>query len=192
MRYTTWKSVDRRKMLRQLESLWKYIVHVLLVVMIGAPTDSSGTYRRRTWVAALSAGPCQRVPISRCAGCCRSRQPTGSSRGDSWRGEDTCPLSPCSGCWTWAGRSGPGQGSVGTWTHVPIWTRLWSCEDSFVLIWAGENIGTCGKDGMEASGFITCTYPNIVSSPATRHGGGWEERRYSSYSFTTSALDGGE
>jgi hypothetical protein len=28
------------------------------------------------------------------------------------------------------------------------------------------------------------------SSPATRHGGGWGERRYSSYSFTTTALDG--
>jgi hypothetical protein len=30
------------------------------------------------------------------------------------------------------------------------------------------------------------------SSPATRHGGAWGENRYSSYSFTTSALDGGE
>jgi hypothetical protein len=30
------------------------------------------------------------------------------------------------------------------------------------------------------------------SSPATRHGGTWGERRYSSYSFLTSALDGGE
>jgi hypothetical protein len=31
-----------------------------------------------------------------------------------------------------------------------------------------------------------------VSSPATRHGGAWGERKYSSYSFLTSALDGGE
>jgi hypothetical protein len=30
------------------------------------------------------------------------------------------------------------------------------------------------------------------SSPATRHGGAWGERRYSSDSFSTSALDGGE
>jgi hypothetical protein len=30
------------------------------------------------------------------------------------------------------------------------------------------------------------------SSPATRHGGAWGERRYCSYSFLTSALDGGE
>jgi hypothetical protein len=30
------------------------------------------------------------------------------------------------------------------------------------------------------------------SSPATRHGGAWGDRRYSSYSFSTSALDGGE
>jgi hypothetical protein len=30
------------------------------------------------------------------------------------------------------------------------------------------------------------------SSPITHHGGAWRDRRYSSYSFTTSALDGGE
>jgi hypothetical protein len=30
------------------------------------------------------------------------------------------------------------------------------------------------------------------SCPATRHGGAWGERRYSSYSFLTSAVDGGE
>jgi hypothetical protein len=29
-------------------------------------------------------------------------------------------------------------------------------------------------------------------SPSTRHGGAWGERTYSSYSFSTSALDGGE
>jgi hypothetical protein len=32
----------------------------------------------------------------------------------------------------------------------------------------------------------------LVKHPATRHGGAWGERRYSSYSFSTSALDGGE
>jgi hypothetical protein len=30
------------------------------------------------------------------------------------------------------------------------------------------------------------------SSPATHHGGIWGKRRYSSYSFLTSAIDGGE
>jgi hypothetical protein len=30
------------------------------------------------------------------------------------------------------------------------------------------------------------------SCPATRHKGAWRERMYSSYSFSTSALDGGE
>jgi hypothetical protein len=35
-------------------------------------------------------------------------------------------------------------------------------------------------------------YSKSKSSPSTRHGGAWGERRYSSYSFTTSALDGGE
>jgi hypothetical protein len=29
-------------------------------------------------------------------------------------------------------------------------------------------------------------------SPTTCHGGAWQERRYNSYSFMTSALDGGE
>jgi hypothetical protein len=29
-----------------------------------------------------------------------------------------------------------------------------------------------------------------ISSPATRHEGAWGKRRYSSYSFSTSALDG--
>jgi hypothetical protein len=33
---------------------------------------------------------------------------------------------------------------------------------------------------------------NTHCSRATRHGGAWGERRYSSYPFTTSALDGGE
>jgi hypothetical protein len=32
----------------------------------------------------------------------------------------------------------------------------------------------------------------LKSNPATRRGGAWVERRYSSYSFSTSALDGGE
>jgi hypothetical protein len=32
----------------------------------------------------------------------------------------------------------------------------------------------------------------FFSNPTTRHGGAWGERRYSSYSFSTSALDGGE
>jgi hypothetical protein len=32
----------------------------------------------------------------------------------------------------------------------------------------------------------------VKSDPATRHGGAWSERRYSSYSFLTSALDEGE
>jgi hypothetical protein len=33
---------------------------------------------------------------------------------------------------------------------------------------------------------------SLLSSPATRHEGAWGERRYSSYSFSTSALDGSE
>jgi hypothetical protein len=38
----------------------------------------------------------------------------------------------------------------------------------------------------------TRAFWDIYSRPATRHGGAWGERKYSSYSFTISALDGGE
>jgi hypothetical protein len=37
-----------------------------------------------------------------------------------------------------------------------------------------------------------CSVQKKQSSPATHHGGAWGERRYSSYSFLTSALDRGE
>jgi hypothetical protein len=40
--------------------------------------------------------------------------------------------------------------------------------------------------------FITAFGSKKQSSPATRHGGDWGERRYSSYSFSTSVLDVGE
>jgi hypothetical protein len=48
---------------------------------------------------------------------------------------------------------------------------------------------------------VNCSFLNVTiwvscvkvkSSPATHHGSIWGERRYSSYSFSTSALDGGE
>jgi hypothetical protein len=39
---------------------------------------------------------------------------------------------------------------------------------------------------------INVSATTLKSSPATRHGGAWGERIYSSYSFTTSALDGAE
>jgi hypothetical protein len=43
------------------------------------------------------------------------------------------------------------------------------------------------------SGYLDIYSPTIKqSSPATRHDGTWGERRYSSYSFLTSALDGGD
>jgi hypothetical protein len=35
-----------------------------------------------------------------------------------------------------------------------------------------------------------CRDKDVKISPATSHGGTWGERKYSSYSFTTSALDG--
>jgi hypothetical protein len=41
-------------------------------------------------------------------------------------------------------------------------------------------------------GRVTTISPVKVRCPAARHGGAWGERRYSSYSFLTSALDGGE
>jgi hypothetical protein len=44
--------------------------------------------------------------------------------------------------------------------------------------------------GLKNSPIVTHACRKI--SPATRHEGAWGERRYSSYSFSTSALDGGE
>jgi hypothetical protein len=42
-------------------------------------------------------------------------------------------------------------------------------------------------------GKVRITFFKIIkSSPATRHEGAWEERKYSSYSLTNSVLDGGE
>jgi hypothetical protein len=38
----------------------------------------------------------------------------------------------------------------------------------------------------------TCKRVKKLSSPATRPGGAWGERRYSFYSFLTSVLDGGK
>jgi hypothetical protein len=47
-----------------------------------------------------------------------------------------------------------------------------------------------------AQGYLTFALPDVdsllKSKAATRHGGVWGERRYSSYSFLTSALDGSE
>jgi hypothetical protein len=39
---------------------------------------------------------------------------------------------------------------------------------------------------------LGCSWRGDGKSPATCHGGKWGERRYSPYSFLTSALDGGE
>jgi hypothetical protein len=46
---------------------------------------------------------------------------------------------------------------------------------------------------MKTRRFGSCVFSCVqVSSPATHHGGAWGERMYSSYSFTISALYGGE
>jgi hypothetical protein len=49
----------------------------------------------------------------------------------------------------------------------------------------------CPKWGSGTLG-VRMMFHGGKSSPATRHGGAWGERRYTSYSFSTSALDGGE
>jgi hypothetical protein len=51
------------------------------------------------------------------------------------------------------------------------------------------------EDGKNIYYKTECRHREVTtpkSSPATRHVGAWYERRYCSYSFTTSALDGGE
>jgi hypothetical protein len=55
---------------------------------------------------------------------------------------------------------------------------------------SGSNIRNTKGEGFLI--FTLDTLFDVKSSPATCHGGAWGERRYRSYSFTTSALDGGE
>jgi hypothetical protein len=60
-----------------------------------------------------------------------------------------------------------------------------------------EDAGLVGRATRRAGGFtgrkVRPAHTKVkLSCPATRHGGAWGERRYSSYSFLTSALDGGE
>jgi hypothetical protein len=49
-----------------------------------------------------------------------------------------------------------------------------------------------GTVSLIGSCYVQHTHTDIYNIPSTRHGGAWGERRYSSYSFSTSALDGGE
>jgi hypothetical protein len=50
-----------------------------------------------------------------------------------------------------------------------------------------QNVEFCAPDGQQSTAKL-----KAISCPTTRHGGAWGERRYSSYSFYTSALGGGE
>jgi hypothetical protein len=61
------------------------------------------------------------------------------------------------------------------------------------LVWLAKFPGPVGMNGPPASELKIIYLPaKYKSSPATRHADAWGERRYSSYSFSTSALDGGE
>jgi hypothetical protein len=64
--------------------------------------------------------------------------------------------------------------------HSMLWTRYIALKLVFLqCLWCAtikEN--------------VPCHLLTFKSSPATRHGGAWGERRYSSYTFTTSALEG--
>jgi hypothetical protein len=78
------------------------------------------------------------------------------------------------------------------WQHSKpsyLWRSSWSpvsvLESQKSIGW---NIGRCGKSELSFDDSVFAQ----KSSPGTRRGGAWGERRYSSYSFSTSALDGGE
>jgi hypothetical protein len=80
---------------------------------------------------------------------------------------------------------------VFTLRGTPIAKRdsLFSAEDAAV------SAAEADSNSQVIASFDKCSAVKelqIKSSPATRHGGAWAERRYSSYSFLTSALDGGE
>jgi hypothetical protein len=54
-----------------------------------------------------------------------------------------------------------------------------------------KNRPVCGRSSETRSYSIDIIIILSIKKAATLHGGAWGERRYSSYSFTTSALDGG-
>jgi hypothetical protein len=58
------------------------------------------------------------------------------------------------------------------------------CRNICVFIYVGSKLLPGFSDILD--------FKNIKSCPATCHEGTWGERRYSSYSYLTSALDGGE
>jgi hypothetical protein len=68
-----------------------------------------------------------------------------------------------------------------TSVDIRLRTRQNNPEDS--------ELHTRRRENLKSHTQILNQLPKIIC-PATRHGGAWEERRYSSYSFTTSVLDG--
>jgi hypothetical protein len=74
-------------------------------------------------------------------------------------------------------------------TLTALYPRAWVLWDSLKKR-ETEEYGS-GENRAKQS-FVRLIYKVKHSSPATRHWGACGERRYSSYSFTTSALDGGE
>jgi hypothetical protein len=80
-------------------------------------------------------------------------------------------------------------------------TRCRAKKRSFVIFLSYSSSDVCRmchillaglSDALVWKGWKYCSESKMQSDPATRHGGAWDERRYSSYSFLTSALDGGE
>jgi hypothetical protein len=91
-----------------------------------------------------------------------------------------------------------------TW-HQSLEVTVDVCEESYKMSYpmvrcgephvVAENlVNQCVKDSSLCIWWLAPKgYQKIKkSSPATRHGGACGEKRYSSYSFSTSALDGGE
>jgi hypothetical protein len=82
---------------------------------------------------------------------------------------------------------------------IPAWwlCRLLSWEQHWWhLVWGSDLLCTdTSSKNMQLSWrylFSVNCKTTWISCPSTRHGGAWGERRYSSYSFWTLALDGGE
>jgi hypothetical protein len=82
------------------------------------------------------------------------------------------------------------------WQYIPEICHLHTCRCENLKSQLWRIIGTEHHFGSHCIWCRLSVRMNLVKGkaavPATCHGGAWGERRYSSHSFSTSALDGGE
>jgi hypothetical protein len=75
---------------------------------------------------------------------------------------------------------------------INMYTQMLGVKSHLFSTCFGLNYPSSGSIMNHVTAKSYIHHPCYKSSPATRHWGAWGERRYSSYPFTTSALDRGE